>query len=881
MQGLRGDSGALTRRFRGALALFLLLMLAALLGVSAFNIVRDRRNEEAHAATGVLSLARALEAHASSVFQLNSLSLHAIQTSLEEADRRGGLSLETVDNALREAMRHNPSARWLAVDSPSGLRLVAQSETVESASPPVTAAVRQALVPVSGKSPVVLRSLRLPEEAEPYILLASPLQLKAGRGHVAALLPIGEFERLYARLGQPGGMVAGLIALDGTNLFRLPNPARYAGRDHRHVPPMRAFLASGQAGTVIGPNLDTGRDTLFGFVPSDRYPFLAVAGELTDAYVVPWRQRTLAQATLLAAAILSLFLVAHLLRRMLHSLSDNEAFYRALLDNVSDSLLVMRNGEIIGCNHEAVALFGAPSADVLHGKNVLDLSPPTQPGGQSSEARKSEIRSRLDAGERLVQFDWVHQRLDTGEPIECEVCLSVVEWRGERLWLAVVRDLSVQKRYLREQEFLANHDTLTGLPNRRWFTQTLEARLARRLPQTLLVLDLNRFKEINDTLGHPAGDQLLVKLGQRLSRLLLPQGVDVARLGGDELALLAGRRMSEEEVSALCQIVLGAISEPMEVENIKLEVSASVGVAFYPQDAQTSADLFRCADIAMYAAKHELRGYAFYRRASDHFTPERLSLQSDLAHAIRSGELALYYQPKISLTDGSLSGFEALLRWMHPKRGMVSPMQFIPLAENTELIHPLTRWVIREALQQVAHWQARGRSVPVAVNISVNNLHDPAFVEDLATMLTESRMPPGLLELEVTESALMNHPELALQRLNQIRALGVVLYIDDFGTGFSSLAYLKSLPVSALKIDRVFVAAMTEHAQDALIVQSTIELAHNFGLQVIAEGVEDYETAEALRRLGCDIAQGYCFARPMPAEEARAWQLSDEIQRLE
>ena len=295
-------------------------------------------------------------------------------------------------------------------------------------------------------------------------------------------------------------------------------------------------------------------------------------------------------------------------------------------------------------------------------------------------------------------------------------------------------------------------------------------------------------------------------------------------------------------------------------------MTASLGAAVDPEDAKTPRDLLRCADIAMYAARRELRSHQRYRTTLDHFTRDSLALQAEFACALREGGLSLVYQPKVSMATGNLVGVEALSRWMHPVKGPVPPATFIPLAETTELIHPFTEFVLREALAQARRWLSAGHTVPVSVNISANNLMDPHFVEMIRGLLALYVVPASQLELEVTESALMRNPDSALRRLEELRALGVGLAIDDFGTGYASLTYLKKLSIDVLKIDKSFTAALATDDGDKRIVRSTIQLAHEFGKKVVAEGVETAEVAAILRQLGCDIAQGYFFAKPLSAD---------------
>jgi len=429
-----------------------------------------------------------------------------------------------------------------------------------------------------------------------------------------------------------------------------------------------------------------------------------------------------------------------------------------------------------------------------------------------------------------------------------------------------------QADYVAEQEYLAQHDTLTGLKNRDGFMRELEQAISAAPAGALavLLLDLNRFKEINDTLGHAAGDSVLKGIGERLRERFGGSDMCIARLGGDELAVLArggDAALALDSLGSRLQDCLGRTTLPGGVE---LDLSASIGAAVYPQDARTPSELLRCADIAMYAAKEQLSAFRHYHEAMDQFTPEMLALQSDLGKALREGAISVAYQPKVRLADGELIGLEALARWTHPTMGPITPAQFVPLADSTELVHPFAQYMLRAACRQIVAWQLRGYRVPISVNISANNLLDGGFVEQVRAILSSLDVKPALLELEVTESAVMRHPDTMLRRLREIRALGVRLSIDDFGTGYASLAYMKQLPVHTLKIDRSFVTNLTEDVGDQRIVRSSIQLAHSFGMTVVAEGVETAGAARELYAYGCEFAQGYHFGYPQSAAEIEA-----------
>jgi diguanylate cyclase (GGDEF)-like protein len=471
----------------------------------------------------------------------------------------------------------------------------------------------------------------------------------------------------------------------------------------------------------------------------------------------------------------------------------------------------------------------------------------------------------------VVPMDGLYRqwaRESTGPVLVLLIGILGVVVFGVRLRASLLR----QAGYLAKERYRADHDLLTGLLNRDAFMRRVDAQIAASVddPFTVVLLDINNFKDINDTLGHAAGDEVLKAAGRRMSSLLGDEDVQVARLGGDELGIFARRAHTAEGLEALRLRLQECLGEPIVLHGVELELAANMGAAVYPEDAHTASELMRCADIAMYAGKAELKPFSRYAEMMDQFAPEVLALKAEFAKAIRERALGVVYQPKVRLADGALVGVEALSRWVHPTRGPIPPSRFVPLAENAELIHPFTRLVLETALAQAAAWQAAGHAVPVAVNISANNLLDHTFIEHVRETLERLALPPALLELEVTESAVMRHPESIVKRMQALRELGVRLAIDDFGTGYASLSYLKRLPVHTLKIDMSFVANLEHDLADQRIVKSAIQLGHGFGVTVVAEGVESARVAAMLVEYGCDAAQGYHFARPLPAEEIDA-----------
>jgi diguanylate cyclase len=423
-----------------------------------------------------------------------------------------------------------------------------------------------------------------------------------------------------------------------------------------------------------------------------------------------------------------------------------------------------------------------------------------------------------------------------------------------------------------DSEYLARHDALTALPNRLLLREEAQQRIMRlngdRL--ALILMDLNEFKEVNDTLGHFAGDQLLRQVGERLARFGHEPGTLVARLGGDEFAILQSAA-GDAPAEALAMRVGEALRRPFLVSGMTLEIDASMGIALAPTHASDYDGLLQRADGAMYAAKRNNTPFAMHTTEHEAAHSQKLALASDLRRAIEDGQLRLHYQPKATLSSGELSGVEALVRWNHPDRGMISPDHFIPLAERSGLIHDLSLWVLGTALRQVGEWRSMGLIVPVSVNLSARDLIDVHLPDEIEAALHAAGIPAELLELEITETLLTADPARARTNVTRIGELGATTTIDDFGAGYSSLAYLKSLPVHALKIDRSFVLGMTQNQHDATIVRAVVDLAHNLGLRVVAEGAEDMDVWERLRLAGCDEAQGYVLAQPLPPEQATDW----------
>lgn len=542
---------------------------------------------------------------------------------------------------------------------------------------------------------------------------------------------------------------------------------------------------------------------------------------------------------------------------------------RAVLDHVVDGLITFdENGRIESFNPSAQRLLGYQASEITAQDLKLLIA----------ESHRAEflvqLKSILRPGRRTassVTYETLGRRKD-GSTFPLEFSINQVRLGNGRLYLGLLRDVTERKAQTEALEYRALHDSLTGLPNRTFLADRLEQTLltAQRERQTraFLILDLNGFKQVNDTLGHDQGDHVLQDFARRLRRVLRKADT-VARVGGDEFAILPAGATDTPRAILIAEKVLDALEPPLQLGEHSVEIGSSIGIAVYPEHGEDATTLARNADIAMYVAKRARTGYSVYAPEHGAYPSARPPLIATLGAAIDQLELLLHYQPIVDLRTGEPQSVEALVRWGHPKHGLLLPNDFVPAAEQTELIHPLTAWVLNEALRQAHAWQAAGIQLAVAVNLSARNLLDPDLVETIRALLQTWAVSPENLILEITERTTLATQDFEALRL--LRGLGVRLAIDDFGTGYSSLTYLKNLPLFEVKIDRSFVTDMVGNQDDANIVRSTIDLGHSMGLRVVAEGVSDSGTAEALARLNCDYVQGFFIARPMAGSEVATW----------
>jgi diguanylate cyclase (GGDEF)-like protein/PAS domain S-box-containing protein len=572
---------------------------------------------------------------------------------------------------------------------------------------------------------------------------------------------------------------------------------------------------------------------------------------------------------LLALSVSASALIARLLRRRDEATRASERRYRLLFErNLAGLFRTTLDGHILDCNAAFARILGYPSRDDVLKVSALEL--------YAEPSDRESFLARLAHQRVLVNFELCLKRLD-GAPVWvlANETLLEPEAGGEAVMEGSLIDITDRKRAEQQRWHQANHDTLTDLPNRVLFNDRLSLAIlhAQRRHHSLAVmfLDLDHFKRVNDTLGHSAGDELLVKAADRLRRCVRPDDT-VARVGGDEFLLLLNGIEQEAEAATMARKILQVVSEPFVIQGRELFVEASIGIGLYPGDGDDAEMLVANVDTAMYRAKETGRNsYQFFTRRMQEQSQKRAAMESGLRRALPQGEFVLHYQPILRLATRLPIGVEALVRWMHPENGALLPREFIPLAEEVGLIGRLGDWVLRSACEQARRWQARGASnLRVSVNVSARQFQQRNFAAAVRRVVEETGLPPASLELEITESIAMRDVTHSGRILTELTDFGVQISMDDFGTGHSSLNYLKHFPIQRLKIDQSFVAGMAHDEKDKAIVATIISIAGNLGLDVTAEGVETEEQAALLAGLGCANVQGFLFGRPVPAQELDA-----------
>jgi diguanylate cyclase (GGDEF)-like protein/PAS domain S-box-containing protein len=560
-------------------------------------------------------------------------------------------------------------------------------------------------------------------------------------------------------------------------------------------------------------------------------------------------------------------------KRMERELTVSEQTLRATFTQARAGITVISlDLQYLDVNEQYCDIVGYSRDELLGGMKLTEVCVP-----ESVEETTHACR-RLVVGD--IHSDSREQRLKRKNRTLVWVTSAISLVRDSdgkaKHFVSVTQDISGTKLAEARLVQLAHFDTLTGLPNRTLFNQkvreSLEHARSSQWRTGVMFIDVDRFKNVNDTLGHIEGDKLLQQIAARLSGAVR-RGDSVGRLGGDEFAVVLTDLAAIEDAATVAQKIVGSFSAPFQLGDSEIYVSASIGIALHPDHATDQDTLIRNADAAMYEAKKRGRnGYQFYTPELNARAVELLTFESDLRRALERQEFVLHYQPKCSVATGEITGLEALLRWEHPVKGLVSPRDFIPLLEETGLIVPVGEWVFESVCRQIGEWRRRKMNVvPISINISARQFTSLQVGENLRRILQRCRTDPGLLELELTESALMVSIQEAIRTLEALKLLGLSLSIDDFGTGYSSLSYLKRFPLDTLKIDRSFVKDIPEDKDDCAITLAVISMAHRLGLSVVAEGVETVEQVEFLRQHGCDQLQGFHLAKPMAAEVCERW----------
>lgn len=539
---------------------------------------------------------------------------------------------------------------------------------------------------------------------------------------------------------------------------------------------------------------------------------------------------------------------------------ESEGRYRSLVEMSPDLIAVYSRGKLDYINEAGCKLFKAGSPAELVGKPISTLIP----AEVISKIKTRELTIDENFEEKLW-FEFKATQVD-GKEIDVEMSAMPILYEGRMAEQIVGRDLTQRKKAEKTIKYMAYYDVLTGLPNRNMVRKHLNAALKNGDQElAVLFLDLDRFKIINDTKGHRVGDLLLKVVASRLKNAVQDKGL-VSRQGGDEFIILL-KGLNKAQVIEVSERILGEFSEGIDVENQEFFVTPSIGISMAPGDGQDEETLIKHADTAMYLAKERGKNnFQFYTNQLHGLSSRKMELENGLRKALEQDQLMLHYQPQVDLETGKIIGVEALVRWQHPENGIISPGEFIPLAEETGLIVPLGKWVLQKASAQNKEWHDKGfSSIPISVNISVRQLQEDRFIDTVKQILDQTGLDPSYLDLEITESIMQNSENTAMI-LNQLKDLGVTLAIDDFGTGYSSLSLLKHLPIDKIKIDKSFVDDIIHHANQGAMVKTIIDMGHNLQFDVIAEGVEEQEQVAFLLRNGCMIGQGYHFSRPLPPD---------------
>jgi len=694
-------------------------------------------------------------------------------------------------------------------------------------------------------------------------------------GVIVAALDAQALQALYRDLDTGRDGAVELLHANGELIARVPEAARWLGMPTGNSITLKDLKAGAPSRTLHAASPVDGVSRIYNLRPVGGLPLMVQAGISETEALAAWRESRSITSAILTALVLATVLLAWLLQRELRrrttvpdaalvdSLRESEARYHSLFRNSIDAILVLRpDGAILAANGEACRMLEYSEAELRKlGRELIFDAADTRVQGLTDElARNGSARGEF----RLKRKD--------GSQVPVELSAATFKDRAGQLCSSmIIRDITERRRAEEHIEYLAYHDELTGIPNRAHFQREFDHAVAVSqrygLSCALMLVDLDRFKYINDTIGHQAGDQLLKQMAARLRACLRDSDI-IARLGGDEFVILMQDAANMEAVTAVADKILEVASRPLIIEDQEFLVTASIGISTHPQDGNDLQTLLKSSDLAMYRAKEAGKnGYRYFAPEMNVHSRQRMEIESALRGALERKEFALHFQPKIRLSTRTIAGMEALIRWHHPERGLLGPGDFIAIAEETGLIVEIGDWVMEEACRHAQAMREAGhRNLRVAVNLSARQLFDDELARRVADILDHTGFPAENLELEITESMVMQDAEQAINLLTALHGTGVRIAIDDFGTGYSSLAYLKRFPIDCVKIDRSFIRDLPGNSDDIAMTRSIIAMAHNMKLEIVAEGVETVQQLEFLQAYGCDEIQGFLFSEPLPAD---------------
>ena len=906
MLPLDSGAGPTPRRADARWHAFLLRLVARVVAANLFLcclvgwvLYQSRQQYESQAIATTQNLAQSLETNVSGVLDKAAIAIAAVAIEVERQLASGGLRPDAIDAYIRRQQAALPELDGIRVNDAAG---DARFGVIRPSGPATNIADREYFQRLRGTPPAttIVSEPVLSRQSGKWVIVVARATYGAD-GHFAGIvsgtLAIDYFTRLFAPIDVgPKGVIAirtAQLALVARKP-ETPIPGGYVGTRSISSGAVAILAEHPDNGNYSAAAAVDGIERRIAYRRTPRWALTIFVGEATSDYLARWYKEV---ATLWSMA--AIFLLASIwsaavslrtrrsemaaleeLRSSKEQVERSETRFRTLYDSTMDAVTLLGMDGFFDCNQAALDLFGIPSREALRSSAPgMALSPPTQPCGTDSRVlAKMKISEAFEKGS--ARFEWIHRRVDTGELFPTEVQLTRMTLDGTPVLQGVTRDITQRRKADEQIRYLAYFDALTRLPNRRLLMDRLaQAILAgQRTRQfgVLMILDLDNFKSLNDTCGHDVGDSLLVEVAKRIVASVREEDT-VARLGGDEYVILAENLgMDEAQAAGHAEQIAAKIGRMIGLPGLVAangahRSTASIGLTLF-RGADASIDaLFKQADLALYQAKGAGRNTVrFFNPEMQLAIDSRTAMEAALHEALRLNEFALYYQPQYD-GAGRLTGAEALLRWLPPGRGPVSPAEFIPLAEETGFIIPLGRWVMQTACAQLSAWadHPATRDLTIAVNVSPRQFREADFTDQVRACIQASGADPSRLKLELTESVVLKDVDEVIERMNGLRKLGLTFSLDDFGTGFSSLSYLKRLPLDQVKIDQSFVRDVVSDANDGAIVRAIVAMSRSLGIEVIAEGVETREQLDFLTACGCDHFQGYLFGKPAPIADWR------------